>query len=153
MKVKIYSYNIWDNPVHSIDIDHRYSLVPVDDENMNIFADVPDDTTVVEFKVNGSDERALIYNPRKHLTLPKSKNGHAIIQSDNCYDLDKPVLFSDKNMVNWSAVEQFDLLRFKKKVYEVLRVRKNISELQDFSNWERIPPNHAVLTLTTEIQR
>jgi hypothetical protein len=98
--------------------------------------------------VNGSDELALIYNPLTHFTLPKSDKGHPIIKSDDHYDLDKPVLFTDNNLVNWSAVQQFDLIKIKGEIVEVLKVHKTLKELKEFSNWESIPLNLSVITIT-----
>ena len=153
MKVKIYEFNIWDTHICNMEIPYRFTVVPKTDNIAMIFADVPNDTTEVNFKVNGSDELALIYNPLTHFTLPKSDKGYPIIKSDDHYDLDKPVLFTDNNLVNWSAVEQFDLIRLKGEIVEVLEVKRLQKELKEFSNWESIPHCNAIITVTKERQR
>ena len=138
MKYSIYIFNIWSKPIKSISIDQRYVVKKIGEDTMGIFINHPN-KPLIKFKVNGSDYQAHFIT-NNHLVLPKSLNNVPFISTEKMYDLDKPILFTDRKNNAFCAVSQWDNINLgtskKPRIFEVIQIRpssyyRNSSEYQD----------------------
>jgi len=148
METLVKTFNIWDN--HTSDFvcpGYRWIVHPIDEDHAGIYIiDLPKVIAGLGIKWCGSLEQVHIYQDTSEhqLAVNTSKNGFPILESDKVYDLDKPILYTDDNLVNWSAVKQFDLITKNEIVYEVDKIyRRN-----HFANYNTIPEGMVVLILT-----